>query len=81
MRSHRGLLEPLPPPQDFRARDRSDERVHVRFESLGCDGEDGTEGQVIEGATGGELSELVFQAGGLPILVGKEDGLRRAFLT
>ena len=81
MRSHRGLLQPLPPPQDFRARDRSDERVHVRFEPLSCNSEDGTEGQVLEGTAGGELPQLVFQAGGLPVLVGEEDGLGGAFLA
>jgi len=53
----------------------------VRFEPRGCDCEDGTEGQVLEGATEGELPQLVFEAGGLPVLVGEEDGLGGAFLA
>jgi len=53
----------------------------VRFEALSCNSEDGTEGQILEGTAGGEPPQLVFQAGGLPVLVGEEDGLGGAFLA
>jgi len=53
----------------------------VRFKSGGRNAQHGAKGEILEGAAEGELPELVWKAGDMPVFVREEDGLRGAFLA